>query len=640
MKKLLALFLAILMLVIPLTSCDLGGFLETPYEGDEEDDDDEKKVTDDKVTNEFGEVIDSESALDETDEWGDLISSDTQYSATQNKEPSRDDTDVIQPGYDGSNIPADSSQILDSDVAESDAEETEIPSGDTNGVLTDNVIEVTNEYNEETFTSPNIYDSITSDPDIVGKSINIIIRNQDSLMREWYKEEVITELDTVIAIRNEDVVKTLDLKEVTYTLMGSSDYEDCLSSFNEAIMDDVAIGFHYYDIAANFAYAGASAPLRDCIANLADIETFPYFDFSLPCWNQSMVSTTMLNNQLYYITGDLNLSTFDKSIAMFVNKNLYADMKSADDPDDIQDVALAGKWDYEELYKWTAVYEDTGDKVVSHDDVYGISAGFGGIPLDALPYAWDLDFIVTEEDGSHTYNIVGNAKIDVAIDKAKALFGGVDNSSRVALANGVGNWNDMSQCSFVGFSEPVAHFAMDRSVFLCHLLNGTEEDNLMIRSMESEFGLLPMPKYDLDQENYGTTAHDSYTLMTVLDHSDSDVKTKGEAISSYLQLSYELTYTNVRSYYADSIVRSKYFGSVPSETLEKSRALFDIIADNVEFNFASVYAPQLNNVLNSCWREVVTENNVDANTAEESFLLERASYESALEEVDSWLGLI
>ena len=496
----------------------------------------------------------------------------------------------------------------------------------------------TNDYGEETFTSPNDYDEVAKDPEVKDQTLNIIVRDQASVMREWYKDVPEDEVDEVIAYRNESVAAKIGLKDVNYTLMGSSDYEDCLNTFTAAIMEDVDNGFHYYDIVANYAYAGATTTIRNYLANLADTEIFPYFDFTLPCWNQAIVSTTMVNDKLYYITGDLNLSTFDKSMVVFINKDLYTDRKDASDPDDLQDVALAGEWDYEDLYKWASVYEDTGDGANTHDDIHGINASYSSIPVDAMPYAWDLDYLIEEADGSHSYNVVGNTKIAEAVDMAKDLFHGVSDSDQTG-AQGVANWNATGACTLGGYSEPVTHFANDLSVFTLHLLYCTADDNVMMREMSSEFGLLPMPKFDEDQENYGTTSHDAYTLMTVIDHSGSSVTIKGNAISAYLQLSSEESYTNVRGYYINEIVKQKYFGM--SESLEKSQEIFDIIADNVEFTFISIYAPQLNAILNSCWREVVTEsNNLGATTAEEAFLLDEAMYESSLAEVDEWLGLI
>ena len=498
----------------------------------------------------------------------------------------------------------------------------------------------TNDYVEETFVSTHDYTEIGDVEGFQSETLNIIVRDQASVMREWYKDVPEDEVDEVIAYRNESVAAKINLEAVNYTLMGSSDYEDCLNTFTTAIMEDVDNDFHYYDIVANYAYAGATVMVRDYLANLADRATFPYFDFTLPCWNQSIVNSTLCNGQLYYITGDLNLSTFDKSMVVFINKDLYSDRKDSSDPEDLQDVALAGEWDYEDLYKWASVYEDiSADGTNSHDDLHGISAYYNSsIPLDALPYAWDLEFLVEKADGSHSYNVIGNTKIAKAVDLAKALFHGVRDSDQTG-AQGVGNWSNTGACSLGGYSEPVTHFANDLSVFLVHLLNSTLDDNVMMREMTSEMGLLPMPKYDEDQENYGTTSHDAYTLITVIDHSYSSVATKGEAISAYLQLSYEESYMSLRGWYINEIMRQKYFGL--SDSLEKSQKIFDIIADNIEFGFASIYAPQLNNVLNSCWREVVTEsNNLGATTAEYAFLLDEAMYEASLAEVDEWLGLV
>ena len=499
----------------------------------------------------------------------------------------------------------------------------------------------TDEYGQESFTSVVPVDTL----DFEGETLKILHRDALNVQREWYKDTTEDDLDEVIAMRNEAVAETLNI-DVQYEAMASSNYEDCLNTFTNAIKEDVDNDFHYYDIVANYAYAGANVAVRDYIANLADKEVFPYFEFSLPCWNQSIVNTTLINNQLYYITGDLNISTFDKSMVVFLNKTMYNQKKGADDPEDLQDLALegynsvlkqgqAGGFTYDDLYRWSTVVEETNDNSgYQHDDFHAISAGFGSIPLDAFPYAWDLEYLITEADGSHSYNIVGNNKIEEAITKVQSLLDG-------SISQGVANNDDTGNCSLGGYSEPIAHFAADKSIFALHLLYQNEEDNTTLREMESEFGLLPMPKYDTDQIDYGTTSHDAYTLMTVIDHSKSSTPTKGEMISAYLQYSTEESYTNVRGYYINRIVKPKYFGTDDTNgSVTKSIELFNIIADNVEFTFISVYAPQLNGVLNNCWRDVVTGSHAGgATTAEGAYSSDSSTFDTMLEEVDTWLGL-
>ncbi len=644
--RILAMLLALIFVVsAALVSCEAIdealGSLDGGLSGEDggEDDGDDGKIT---GNNKHPEKEDSSENIDlDSSDDRDTEDDDEQKNTAYYPDYSETEKDsVYYPDY--SETEKDSGYFPDySDTWESDSEEDTFDNPNYSET-TDKPVHSESfdypEYSDETFTVPGHYDEVGEDEDVYGESLTILVREQASVMREWYKDEPEDEIDEVVAYRNATVFSQLGV-DVSYALMGSSDYEDCLNTFTQAIMEDVDNDFHYYDIVANYAYAGATITVRNYIANLADTKTFPYFDFTLPCWNQSIVRSTLCNDKLYYITGDLNLSTFDKSMVVFINKDLYEDRKDSSDPDDLQDVALAGDWDYEDLYKWASVYEDTSDDGTNtHDDLHGISASYGTIPLDALPYAWDLEYIVEEADGSHSYNVIGNTKIAEAVDMAKALFHGVSDSDQTG-AQGVGNWNNTGGCSLGGYSEPVTHFASDLTVFTFHLLYCTADDNVMMREMSSEMGLLPMPKYDVDQENYGTTSHDSYTLMTVIDHSYSSVATKGRAISAYLQFSYEESYTNVRGYYINEIVKQKYFGM--TDSFEKSQEIFDIIADNIEFGFASIYAPQLNAFLNSCWREVVTESNdLGATTAEEAFLLDETMYEVYLEEVDSWLGLI
>ena len=503
----------------------------------------------------------------------------------------------------------------------------------------------TNEFGEETFTSVVPVDTL----DFGGETLKILHRNHITVQREWYKEVPEDDLDEVITMRNEAVAETLNLT-IAYEAIASSDYDECLDAFTTAIKEDVEIDLHNYDIVANYAYAGANVAVRDYIANLADKDVFPYFEFTLPCWNQAIVNTTMINGKLFYITGDINLSTFDKTMVVFLNKAMYNEKKNADDPEDLQDVALegydfaanngqgagvAGGFTYEHLYRWSSVFEEAnGTEGNQHDDFHAISAGYGSIPLDAFPYAWDLEYLTTNADGSHSYNVVGNSKVEEAIVKVQNLL---DSSKAV----GVSNANDTGNCSLGGYSEPIAHFAADKSIFTLHILYCSETDNTTLREMTSEFGLLPVPKYDAEQIDYGTTAHDAYTLMTVIDHSQSSKPTKGDEISAYLQYSTEESYTNVRGYYINRIVKPKYFGTDDTNgSVTKSIQIFNIIANNVEFTFISVYAPQLNGVLNSCWRDVVTGRHaMGATTAQGAYESDQTNYDTMLAEVDGWLEL-
>ena len=476
------------------------------------------------------------------------------------------------------------------------------------------------------------FTSTTGHPtlDFDDETITILHRDSVSFQREWHKDVFEDELDEVIALRNEAVSERLDIV-VEYQSLASSTYTDCFNNFTSAIKEDVDTGAHNYDIVANHAYASASIAIRDYLTDLTDGRIFPYFFFELPCWNQSIVNNTTLNSKLYYVTGDLNLSTFDNATVVFLNKDMYDAKKTNLDPEDLQELAISGAWDYEDLYRWTTVFEDNnGETGAQHDDFYAISAGLNSVSVDALSYAWELDYVKTNYDGTHSYNIVGNQKIENAVTKAKNLLDG-------SISAGVNNANNTGACSLGGYSEPITHFASNKSIFAIDKLYASDADNDIIRAMDAEFRILPMPKYNEAQENYKTTAHDSYTLISVLNHSESSVPTKGDEISAYIQYSYEESYTNIRGFYINKVITPKYFG-IDGNVQERERLLVNMILDGIELDIVSVYAPQLNNVLARCWRDVVMGYG-SPTTAKDAYEFEKTNFDTSLESLDYWFGI-
>jgi hypothetical protein len=164
-----------------------------------------------------------------------------------------------------------------------------------------------------------------------------------------------------------------------------------------------------------------------------------------------------------------------------------------------------------------------------------------------------------------------------------------------------------------------------------------KDANMTIREMDDKYGLLPLPKFDLEQPQYYTAAYDGYSLMSVLDHAESTIPTKGEAISAYLQLATEESYTSVRGYYFNRIVKPKYFGQDDSlGTVTKSVAIFDDIISHIRFDFWTVYSNQLGN-LTWAWRTSLLP---DWNTLEAQYISRQTEFDEKLLEMDEWFGLV
>ena len=190
----------------------------------------------------------------------------------------------------------------------------------------------TNEYGEPSFTSA----LNTEEMDFEGAEVAILFRNHIHNSREWYKESPEDELDEAIAMRNEAVEDTLNVKIVWEPVASNgNDYTEYTARFHTMVTNDVVSGTHYYDISANFGYPTTSPNIRDYTTNLLDTDVFPYFNFELPCWNQAIVNNTTFNDRLHYVAGDINLSMFDAAMVVWHNKTLYDAKKIDTDPENM-----------------------------------------------------------------------------------------------------------------------------------------------------------------------------------------------------------------------------------------------------------------------------------------------------------------
>ena len=478
-------------------------------------------------------------------------------------------------------------------------------------------IKETNVYGEPSFTTANEYDDL----DFEGEQITVLVRDYFANSREWYKKSPEDELDEAIAMRNVAVTESLNIDlQFEWVPDNGSDYYGYVERFHALISDDIDNSLHYYDISANFGGPSVSAAIRDYTLNLMDKELFPYFDFSLPCWNRTMVENTCFNGRLHYISGDINLSMFDAAMVIWHNKTLYDKHKEPNDPENMQTLALEGFWTYEELYRWTSTFfeDSNGTTGRQDDDTYALMASNSlPCPRDCITYAWDISTVIENPDGTHSFNIVGNEKLERALVMYRNLIepgkGTVD------------SWN-------------AKHFAAGKAMFYMERMYANRENNMAIREMEDKYGLLPMPKFDADQEQYATTAQDFFTIMFVLDHSESPIPTKGEAVSAFLQLACEESYTGVRGYYFNRIIKPKFFGTDDSEgTVTNSVALFDIIIANIKFDYSYIFSQQLNSIM-TLWRHTVVSSTLP--TMEAAFMAKEDAFETAIKETDAWLGLL
>ncbi len=469
----------------------------------------------------------------------------------------------------------------------------------------------TNKYGEEEILGDHWYKNLDFD----GETINILVRDDNKYLREFGLDDYgDNDLNEGIVQAAEATATALNIDVELCPLSGATTQEQWRAMFVDAVTNDVDEALHMYDIVAYPSYAAASLAVRDYHTNLLDKDVFPYFDFSLNCWNQSLFDNGTVNSQMFFCAGDLNLSMLDNAVVMWHNQTLYDSIKGAEDPEDIQNLVVSGKWTYAELFKW-ASYSDTQNTSDKCDDIYGLYMSDDAGVIDAISQAWMIEIIDTNSDGTHRFD--WNGRSGTAPTSFKNLY------------SAQGNAYGKRGCTHG------SHFAQAVELFCVDTLN-PGGDNLAIREMEDTYALLPLPKLYQYDESYYTTSAEGYNLMSVIDHSRSTVPTKGEAVSAYMEYANEYSYTNIRMLYFNNVVRPRFFGAVNvSGHIEKQAVIFSTIVNNITFDFANIYNPLLNNFV-SIFRRACTEDD----SAIDIYMEDKQSYDNALENLDFWFGLI
>ena len=485
----------------------------------------------------------------------------------------------------------------------------------------------TNKYGEE-----EVLGDYWEDVKFEGQALNVLVRDDYKVSREWEQEDPndIDGFGVAIDARNQAVEGDLQL-DVRVTFEGGATAGEFGEEIMSIVRSDVEEQMNAYDIVACYGYLALQSQHRDVWANLLDQDLFPYFDFSLKCWNQALVENSAVNGKMYLCAGDFNISMYDSSMILWHNKDLYEELlvKTGDkeSPKDIQDTVISGNWTYAQLYRWAA-YSETRDIDDNTRNVYGLYMQ-GEMnppqPFDVFPFAWDLQLMKkNEQTGTFEYNFIGNTKANEAMENLRKLY---------------------SEKGTVTETQVRPTFPSGLVLFYGDVIWFNESSNIARREMKDRFSILPWPKYDEEQTFYASTSQDYFTTMAVIDHSNSPIPTKGEEISAYLQYATEYSYTNVRLFYFKEIVEQKFFGQFADGTTKKSIAIFNTIIDSLQYDFATIYAHSLGTPLMTCWRYNVLLERATGNkelgtiSVSEKFANNRATYEKNLVNLYQWFGV-
>lgn len=327
----------------------------------------------------------------------------------------------------------------------------------------------------------------------------------------------------------------------------------------------VLAGTDEYDLFTSSMYSVVPEAIQGIFM---DLNTLPYVDPSKPYYTQDYVNKARLGDALYTITGDISLSLIRYSFAMYFNKQLIEDYKLEDPYTTVSE----GRWTHDVMKSTIEnIYTDlNGDGKKNHDDFYGLGSS-NVIIVDAYTSAYELGMMGMTDDG-YPQITVNQEKMSKVLDMIYELN---FNTEGVRIYTETSDNNEMTDL-LVPFSE-------DRFVFINNWIYATESEYL--RDMESDYGIIPYPKYDEQQEGYYTFQHDQIGVFAVpITTSVPDI-----AAATLEALSSESRVSMVPQYY-DVALKGKYARD------EETKEMIDIIHNGHLLDPAWMYCLRIGNL--------------------------------------------
>jgi len=386
-----------------------------------------------------------------------------------------------------------------------------------------------------------------------GKTFTTLIR--ESTKHEMLSEEITGDLvGDATYERNLAVEERFGVQLHVLPEPGDWGHRD---AFMARVSNSILGGDHEFDIAMGHASYIHAMPAQGLAYDLTQIDSL---DFSKKWWHSGYMENVNINGAIYSAAGDIGVTVYEYLEVVFFNKKLAEQNQI----EDLYGTVQSGAWTFDKMleYAQRVTSDLDGNGVYDESDLFGLAIDAHN--LRYLPTYWEADITVVGSDGMRDFNLPSEKYID-AYDKAYAMV------------------YDYDYVFYAGDSErdDTAMFVRDQVLFHTDRLCRAAQ----MKEMDSEYGIIPFPKYNEEQENYITTIDDPLSPIMILNNvEDPDmVGTIVEALCMY-------GYEKVTPAYYETTLKLKYLSD------EVAMGMIDLIRDSVVLDFAMIYNSQLGSI--------------------------------------------
>ena len=272
-----------------------------------------------------------------------------------------------------------------------------------------------------------------------------------------------------------------------------------------------------------------------CDGLLIPTEEILYLNFAKSYWSQSINKSISINNTNYVAVGALDISTYEQTFALLFNKKLV-ETYALENP---YELVTSGKWTFDkmnDLMKRVLNNLDIDGKQTD-DGIYGYMAHI----KHAMPGFWigAGEIIIKKDENDAPYLSMSSERFLSVFNKIFEITW--DNNA----------WYRNTENALLNIpAKNMAKFINDQSLFMDTSFHFIQD----LRGMDTDFGILPYPKFDEGQANYSTRLSYYYPLIVPSTCSSEDLEKIGIMLEV---LNSESAKTVVPVYY-DTALKNKY----------------------------------------------------------------------------------
>jgi hypothetical protein len=291
-----------------------------------------------------------------------------------------------------------------------------------------------------------------------------------------------------------------------------------------------------------------------------DLNKLEYVDFTQPWWDQNSVKSLSVLGKLYLVASDINIIDKDATAAISFNKQYASDNQYPD----LYSLVTDGTWTID---KMMSLY------VGKSRDVNGD----GVIDVDNDVYAF-----LGKKDVAASFFLGGGGSY-VSKDENDMPYLSFDSERNINLVTKIA---DLMSDSANFYNQHTMQSPIDDTAFEQMFANGhgvfywMRMDNVTsMRASETEFGILPIPKYDEAQDSYHSMVSIHTCGLMTVPKTATDTSRTGFIVEA---LAAESKYTLIPAY-IDTALKGKYVRDNESE------AMLDIIFSTRTYDLGDVF---------------------------------------------------